>query len=873
MQNSEKSASHPLYIRRTYLLVMEKILMHRSSRTAAILMAVAAVMPLASHVAQAQSLVQQEIARRAAQVQEADAALLEGRKLYAEGKYEEAVTEYRKAISLLPTGPAVADRRHAYIGHLVDGSITLSQTYRRVGRYSDARQLLTDVLAKDPLNQAAKQQLEYLDDPIRTNPVLTYEHTQNIDTVRKHLYRAEGYHNLGQYDEAEEEYKEVLRIDRYNKAARRGMERISSVKSDYYRAAYDQTRAQLLMEVDKAWEIAVAPRVNYDDSITSASTVEVTGALYIHRKLQNINLPVVDFQDITVDQAVDILRQRARELDTLELDPTKKGVNFVVRTPTVTSAAAEDAEASEFFTTAKPGSKTIDSLQLRNVPLEVVVKQICDKTQLRYKVEDYTVVLLPATDFDDTELYTRTFDVPPDFIALINNGGGANGGASDDPFADDDSGGSALDATPPVKDLLAESGVVFPDGATASFSKARSVLTVRNTANNLDIIEQLVNELKDQKPKQVRMATKFVEIQQENTDELSFDWIVSPVPLNSSANSFLGGGTIGNGSSRTGSNFHSPVNGISISGIPTDSTQNVTNIVSAGNRSGDYAINRDSIDSFLNNPNRDSQNTSVAPGIMSFTGLFTDGQVQMIMRGLSQKKGADVMTAPSIVARSGEKATIEIIREFIYPTEYEPPELPNNVGATGIGSGGLGSSAVSTFPVTPATPTAFETRNTGVTLEVEPTLGDDGYTIDLRFAPEIVDFEGFINYGSPIQTSGQNALGNPVQITITDNRIEMPVFSSRNVNTGLTIYDGHTVAVGGLMREDVQNIEDKVPILGDLPLVGRLFQSKAENHIKSNLIIFVSVNIIDATGKSVRNPMSEIEGEDPAAGGELLPQL
>lgn len=837
-------------------------------------MAAAAVMPLASHVAQAQSLVQQEIARRAAQVQEADAALLDGRKHYAEGKYEEAVAEYRKAINLLPTGPAVADRRHAYTGHLVDGSIALSQTYRRVGRYAEARQILSDVLTKDPLNVAAKQQLEYLDDPIRTNPVLTYDHTQDAEKVRKHLYRAEGYHNLGKYDEAQEEYKEILRVDRYNKAARRGMERIAGLKSDYYRAAYDQTRAELLMEVDKAWEISVAPSVNFSDTIDTGTSVDVTGALYIRRKLQNIILPVVDFQDVTVDQAIDIIRQRARELDTLELDPEKKGVNFVVRTPTVTGGAADDEGASEFGGSAKPGSKTIGTLELRNVPLEVVIKQICDVTQLRYKVEDYAVVLLPATDFDDTELYTRSFNVPPDFITLISTGGGVGGGASDDPFADDGGGDTGIGATPPVRDLLTETGVVFPDGATASFSRARSVLTVRNTANNLDIIEQLVTELKNQKPKQIRMATKFVEINQENTEELSFDWILTPTALNSASSVFLGGGTNGNGAPRTGGDFRSPVNGFNIPGIPSDPSAGVQNIMTGGNRTGDYAVARDSIDSFLNNPNRGGQSASVAPGIMSLTGLFTDGQVQMIMRGLSQKKGSDVMTAPSIVARSGEKATIEIIREFIYPTEYEPPELPNSVGTTSSLSLDGGGTSAGGFPVTPATPTAFETRNTGVTLEVEPTLGEDGFTIDLRFAPEIVDFEGFINYGSPIQTTATDALGNPVIVTITENRIEMPVFSTRRVNTGLTIYDGHTVAVGGLMREDVQNVEDKVPILGDLPLIGRLFQSKAENHIKSNLIIFVSVNIIDATGKSVRNPMGELSDPVGSVGGDdLLPPL
>ena len=136
------------------------------------------------------------------------------------------------------------------------------------------------------------------------------------------------------------------------------------------------------------------------------------------------------------------------------------------------------------------------------------------------------------------------------------------------------------------------------------------------------------------------------------------------------------------------------------------------------------------------------------------------------------------------------------------------------------GDGGGGGAQI--FPVTPATPTGFETRNTGVTLEIEPTIGENNYSIDLRFAPELVEFEGFINYGSPIQTLGTDILGNPISITITENRIEMPVFATRRVTTGLTIYDGYTVAVGGLMREDVQNVEDSVPILGDLPIIGRL---------------------------------------------------
>jgi len=91
----------------------------------------------------------------------------------------------------------------------------------------------------------------------------------------------------------------------------------------------------------------------------------------------------------------------------------------------------------------------------------------------------------------------------------------------------------------------------------------------------------------------------------------------------------------------------------------------------------------------------------------------------------------------------------------------------------------------------------------------------------------------------------------------------MPVFSRRTVDTGLTIFDGHTVAVGGLMSEEVQKVEDKVPVLGDIPLIGRLFQSNAENRIKSNLVIFVTANIIDATGRKFYADQTN----EPIAGG------
>ena len=76
----------------------------------------------------------------------------------------------------------------------------------------------------------------------------------------------------------------------------------------------------------------------------------------------------------------------------------------------------------------------------------------------------------------------------------------------------------------------------------------------------------------------------------------------------------------------------------------------------------------------------------------------------------------------------------------------------------------------------------------------------------------------------------------------------MPVFSVREIETEVTIYDGATVVLGGLARDEIKKIEDKVPILGDIPLIGRLFRSKGESRQKRNLLIFVTANLISPGG-------------------------
>src|SRR5207248_5534674 len=377
-------------------------------------------------------------------------------------------------------------------------------------------------------------------------------------------------------------------------------------------------------------------------------------------------------------------------------------------------------------------------------------------------------------------------------------------------------------------------GVAFPPGANATFWPHSGTLIVRNTQDNLDFVDALVDQANVSQPKQVSIESKFIEINQNNLKELGFDWLLGPFSLNGKV--FGSGGTAGNQAPLAGQTFpFNDANGNPIGQNP------VTN----GNRSGNFAISANALDALLV-PGL-GQAAGVAPGIFGLAGVFTNPQFQVVIRALNQKKGIDLLSAPSVTTKSGQRAIVEVVREFRYPRTYSPPQVPSISSTTGTTIVGAAVPVV----VTPTTPQDWETRNTGVTLEVEPVVGGDGTTIDLNLIPQVVEFEGFINYGSPINAVGVNtamgiSISQPVQLTA--NVINQPVFSTRKVTTSVSVYDGQTVVLGGLMREDVQKTEDKVPIIGDIPFVGRAFRTNTEQHTKKNLVIFVTAKIVTPAG-------------------------
>jgi general secretion pathway protein D len=499
------------------------------------------------------------------------------------------------------------------------------------------------------------------------------------------------------------------------------------------------------------------------------------------------------------------------------------------------------------------------TITLNQIPLGEALRYIAAQAGLKVKVEPYAVSIIPLSE-QSNDLITKEYRVPPGFISTaVNIGVSAlsQGAYKTAPGAvptgtgkdtQESTGGRQLVNREGAREFLESQGVPFPPGASANFLPQGSRLIVRNTADNLELVDALVEQAAATGPKQVEIESKFVEITQNNLKELGFDWLLGA--FNAGNGKIFGaGGTAGTGT---------PVNQAD---YPFSTAGQVP--VTAGNRNGNFAISANAIDALLF-PSMGA--TSVAPGIFSLAGVFTQPQFQVVIRALNQKKGVDLLSAPKVTTKSGQRAVIEIVREFRYPTTFTPPQVPSITG----GAGGTGT--ISIEVVTPTTPQTFETRNTGVTLEVEPVVGPDGVTIDLNLVPQVVEFEGFINYGSQIFGVNPNAISGATipRIVLTDNVINQPIFSTRKVTTSVSVWDGQTVVMGGLMREDVQKTEDRTPIIGDIPIVGRLFRTNVDQHIKRNLVIFVTARLVNPAGQPAN--VTEEEEEHETVTPPLLPE-
>ncbi len=799
-------------------------------------------------------------ARRQLSSRDAMQELQEARLAYSARKYSDAVEHYRKALSALPKAPATEKQRVFICDSLSDALIAKAIDYRSVGRTDEAVEFLKEAVELSPSNQRAQLELTYTQDPVRTNPALSPQHVGDVAEVTRLLELAYGYLDLGKYDEAIRTFHEVRKYDSYNAAAMRGIEQARKRRSTYYAAAHDSYRSKMLADVGKQWE--EMPEQNEQPgklaeavTVDSLQTLDSDKQRAVAEGLGKMVMPQIIFEEATIGEIIETLQNQILRFESKE-----------------TSQARHINISANFGAPGSPGYNEIMEKRVNLNLSEVSVRDVLDLLSSQLGITYYYTpigVELSYSGKDFGPMIDRSFTVPPHFF---------DAGADEEEEEEDDEESAFIDTSSKVAvrrvnpvQAFKNMGISFPEGASARYLPSSRTLHVRNTAYNMAEIEDALNapvgELR-----QILLNVLVLQVNEKDLEDLGFDWLVK---FSLDRKLFGGGGVAQAASTLTG-----------LPSIPSVIREE-GDYVTSGLRSGQQAFGQDNMEKLIETGSADvfgKQLDQPSPGIFSFRGVWSTADVAVIMRGLSQKKGVDILQNPQIIFTPAEEEQVVFanVREMFYPENYEAPNILSvqtlkeerpDIGLDGqindsyVNSTyelGTAVAAVGAFP------TDFvrygmnedEVGGIGTILQVHSAeVKEDGQYIDLALTTRVNDFEGFVNWGSPISaaitrgSSSGTVLSSPnsiEKITLTSNYILKPIFKRNMVNTSITVVPGTVLVFAGLQEAKTVRYQDKVPVLGDLPLVGRFFRSEGEENTRKVLLYMAKVDLIDPAGHDVR---------------------
>ena len=614
------------------------------------------------------------------------------------------------------------------------------------------------------------------------------------ETIDKLLVKGRAQLLYGDLSGAQQTISEIEARDPFHAGAKSLQMKIAELRGAASKMDRYKTRQQMIQEVERSWQ-----RPQVFDLEAPKEEGGPTGGII--EKLRNIQVPEFRVSGSPLTRVLDTLSGLSQDLD-----PNGLGVNMV-----------------------KPdGEDPLVTIRLRNLNMEQVLNFVAKQVGFTWEPQDGVVV------FEKTgqDIFLETEFFPISTATVIRLTGFSDNSSSNvaqsDPFAtvpaaSASSGPSATEREEALKNFFERAGISFEPPATLAFDGTQLIVT--QTPKKLERMNVILRRYNQ--PKQVEIETKFLEVQQGALEELGFQW---------SANQ----GT----NARNTRTFDSSSTARSLSGafsIDADSS-------SIEIKSPDVRLFNDQGVVIAEQPGLDEDVPFLPPSIPSqidlaetATSLITNmgvingNEVNLIINALSRKEGSDLMSSPRVTVLSGRTAQIVVAQELRYPENYSDIEAEVDSGDSSEGAAGA------SVAITAGTPQDFTVRNVGVEMEVTPTV-EENENISLKLEPRVTEFEGFVEYGGP-----SVAIAGGVTVTVPSGFFQ-PVFGVRSVRTEVTIYDGATVVIGGLTREEVKSVEDKVPVLGDIPLIGRLFRSEGETSLKRNLLIFVTANLISPGG-------------------------
>ncbi len=620
------------------------------------------------------------------------------------------------------------------------------------------------------------------------------------DKVNELLVKGRARYLYGDYQGALDAYREVLQYQPNNSESKAYQVRIRQMLSEnsgqWNRGV---TKGKLLELLDETWKLPeVFNRENTKSDLGNGNDP-------VTEKMKTIRLPEgFVARDEPLDRALTKLSSLSQTYD-----KDQKGVNIVPVTD--------------------GGESPTVNLQLRDVTVFQALDYLCKRVGYSFSVSPSGIVEV-RKDAGDSLLDTQFFELTQAAVVKMTGQGlntTAPGGGATNPFGNNSGAAAPTDGNPQemaIKSFLIRSGVPFEPPATLSFDGTRLIVT--GSPKNLDRVKNIIRRYSD--IKQVHIEAKFIEVEQKALNELGVNWSLTPT-------------VAGNGGVNAGTNLRS-INRVFAQNntAPKNLTINSQITDGQGNTTNNLQTFPNVAPSFPGGMNLGS----IANTYAGTVNILSRETLALTIRAIEESAGSDLMSSPSLTVLDGKTAVIKVAQLLRYPQAYG--DIQSNVGQGGGGNGGVLGAAQTSVAITAGTPQDFTVQEVGVTLEVTPTVAADD-SIALNLKPKVTEFEGFVEYGGT-----SVALTGGVTVTVPSGFFQ-PIFSTREVTTDVTVFDGATVVIGGLTREEVKTIDDKVPVLGSLPLIGAAFRSTGKSVAKRSLMVFVTANLVSPGGATLRS--------------------
>ena len=339
-----------------------------------------------------------------------------------------------------------------------------------------------------------------------------------------------------------------------------------------------------------------------------------------------------------------------------------------------------------------------------------------------------------------------------------------------------------------VSNMTAAVQSVLTDKRSRVLADVRtSQMVVVATDPEQSSVDTLISQL-DKPTRQVLIETRLVEVSSNPTSQKGIDWSGT---LQAQHVSF-GNGSVASATTTT-----------SIPGTPTTQTAfgGQTPITTQPGTSSSTLI------STLSGGSGFSLNT--ASGLTPNIGFLSADGLSAVLSFLNSSADAQVMSTPRVVTLDNEMADIEVTRT--YPIFQVSAGSANNAGGSSV-----------TY------------SNVGTTLEVTPRISANDY-IWLKVIPEVSSFFG--NFSQSVNGGG-GSTGNSTLV------LTAPVFDTRKITTQVLIPNANTLVMGGLVQDNPSSTTTKVPVLGDIPVLGYAFRSETKSLSKDNLLVFITPTIV-----------------------------